>query len=137
MKAINDRLQSKETKGRPALDGWIEKNGRFEIAMSSAVYGRFSRKTRLRAVAEKDGKLTVIRGFVPNGLSREGLAIVFVALVAFGIVLIAQGNAFFAIILAVLGVFLSVPLVGDYQNHDVLLGELEKTLKAKPTPPKV
>lgn len=136
MKALNDRIQANGTKTRPELDGWVEKSGRFSLALETPVFGRFRRKTRLRATAERENGLTVIRGFVPNGTSRAGLAIILVALLAVAVFMFARGEAIIAIAILFAGGGVSIPLIGDYHNHDVLLAELEKTLKAKYTPPK-
>lgn len=136
MKALQERLQAKATKSRPALDGWVNKSGKFSISMSSTVWGRFTRKTRLRAEASRESGITVIRGFVPNGASRETLFIIGGAVGALAVLMFARGNLVYAILAVIAGGALIVPLRGDYRNHDVLLYELEKTLKAKPTPPK-
>ncbi len=136
MRALNERMQAKPTSSRPEIDGWVEKSGRFSLAMTSPVLGKFRRRTRLRATAERENGTTIIRGFVPNGVSQRGLHVIFGVLELIAASLISRGNTVMAAFLVVVGVGLCVPLIGDYRNHDILLYELEKTLKAKPTPPK-
>ena len=136
MKALHERLQASETKSRPELNGWIEKSGSFSLELSRPVFGKFQRTTRLRGTTERESGMTVIRGFVPNGLSREWLIIIGVMIVFTSLYMFAQGNLLFALLIAFGGGGVTVPLWGDYRNHDVLLYELEKTLKAKPAPGK-
>jgi hypothetical protein len=134
MKALTERMQQSETKSRPAIDGWVEKGGRFSISVSQPVIGKVGRRTKLRATASRESGTTVIRGFVPNGIDRGPLILVgvFVALLA-GYMFV-QGQLLYAIIIAVAGGGTMIPLWGDHQNHDRLLYELERTLKAKPAP---
>ncbi len=135
MKALHERIQATETKTRPALEGWIEKNGSFSIAMSRRVVGNFKRTTRLRGSAERDKGVTVIRGFVPEGVSRNWLMVIGGAVALLAIFMVTQGQLLPAIVIAVVGALIVASLWGDYRNHDILLYELEKTLKAKPAPP--
>lgn len=136
MKALHERLQANATKTRPELDGWIEKSGRFSISMSTQVLGKLSRRTRLRGTAEREKGVTVIRGFVPNGMSGRWLAVIggCVALLAGYFLLV--GELVLSILVFLFGMAMLIPLWGDHRNHDVLLYELEKTLKAKPAPRK-
>lgn len=133
MKDLHERLQAKS---RYNLDGWFEKNGRFSISVTTNVIGRFPRQTRLTATAAKEDGITVIRGFVPHGLPRERVLLVLGTVFALAVYMFLQGQVIIALGVLVGGGFLGVPLWGDYRNHDVLLAELEKTLKARPNPPK-
>ncbi len=135
MKALHERIQATETKSRPALEGWIEKNGSFSIALSRRVIGKFRRTTRLRGSAERDKGVTIIRGFVPNGVSRNWLLIIGAAVAALTIFMVTQGQLLSGIVIVIAGLLIIASLWGDYRNHDILLYELEKTLKAKPAPP--
>jgi hypothetical protein len=136
MKAINERLHAPGTKSRPQIDGWVEKNGKFAMAVTTQVYGRFSRKTYLRGQAERDSGTTVIRGNVPGGLSRNRQIAVFVMLAVVAVILFSQGNAILAIIAILSTAALSIPFQGDFNNSEILLTELQRALQAKFTAPK-
>ena len=135
--AINERLQTKGTKTRPELDGWIEKGGKFSLAVTSKVARRFSRTTRLSGKAEKEGTSTVIRGHVSGGVSPQGLRMLFAGLVIVVVLLFISGNQMIGFLTVIAGGFAYVPLWGDYVNSEILLIEVERTLKASPTRPKV
>jgi hypothetical protein len=137
MSAINERLHAPPSKSRPQLDGWVEKNGRFAISTSSKLRWRFSRRTHLYGKAERQSGVTVIEGNVPGGVSHEGQAVIFGALLLVGLLIFfIQGNALFAIVAVMVGMALFIPLRGDYHNSEILLSELQKTLNARLTPPK-
>lgn len=136
MTAINERMQVKATSTRPALDGWVEKGGAFALSLTSPVIGKFTRRTTLKAQAERESGITIIRGSVPGGAPREGQAIVFIALVLVALIIISSGNILVGLLLLPVAAYLYIPLHGDYRNSDVLLDEVQKTLKAKLTPPK-
>lgn len=136
MKAINDRLHAAGTRSRPQLDGWVEKNGRFAMAVTSQLRWRFSRKTYLHGRAYREGGITLIEGSVPGGASRESQAVIFGALLLVAALVFFQGYALFALVTVVAGAALFIPLRGDYQNSEILLSELQKTLNARLTPPK-
>lgn len=136
MTAINERMHVKATSTRPALDGWVEKGGAFSLSLTAPVIGGLTRRTALKAQAERESGITIIRGTVPSGVPREGQAVIFVALMFVALTIIAGGNLLFGLLLIPAAAFLYVPLHGDYLNSEVLLDEVQKTLKAKPTPPK-
>lgn len=136
MRAINERLHVAGTKSRPQLDGWVEKSGRFAIAVTTTVHGRFRRKTTLQGQAERDGSVTVIRGNVPDGLPRNQQLWVIGIMILVGLLALTQGNAIFAIIAVMVGGAITIPLQGDFDNSEYLLTELQRALKAKFTPPK-
>ena len=136
MSAINERLHVPPSKSRPQLDGWVEKSGRFAIGVRSELQLRLSRKTYLQGKAERQGSVTVVEGNVPGGVSREGQLVIFVAMLLVGLLLYTQGYAMFALVVVAVGAALYVPLRGDYQNSEILLAELQKTLNARLTPPK-
>lgn len=135
MRAINDRLQTAGTKSRK-FDGWVEKSGRFTFSVTTPVHGRFKRKTVMRGQAEREGGITVVRGDVPGGLSRNRQMIVFAAMIMIALLLLGQGNALVAIAVLICTAALSIPLQGDFDNSELLLTELQRTLKARFTPPK-
>lgn len=134
--AINARMQVKESAARVGLDGWVEKNGAFALSVSSKVIGRFHRRTVLRGKIERESGMTVVRGDVPNGVDKQGQMIIFVALALVAVLIITSGNVAPALIILPLGAYLYIPMTGDRVNSAVLLSELQKTLKARHTPPK-
>ena len=137
MRAINERLHAPGTKARPQLDGWVEKNGRFAIGVTTTVHGRFPRKTFLHGQAEREGGVTIIRGSVPGGLPRDKQLLIYGSLIALAVLfLVYVGNAIVAIFAIASGAALSIPLQGDFDNSEYLLTELRKALKARLTPPK-
>lgn len=136
MSAINARLHTPGTKGRPQLDGWVEKSGRFAMTVTTQVRWRLRRRTTLSGRAERRDGITVVEGTVPGGASREGQAVVFGALALVAVLSMINGNAILAIVALVAGAGFFIPLQGDYANSEILLSELQKTLKAQLTPPR-
>ncbi len=134
--SINARMHVKGTGSRPTLDGWVEKSGAFSISMSAPVIGKFSRRTVLKAKVERESGVTIIRGSVPNGVSREEQAIIFAALALVVVLMMSQGNALLGFVLIPFAAYLYIPLHGDHLNSAVLIDEVQKTLKAKAKPPK-
>ena len=136
MTALNARMQAKPSASRPALDGWVEKSGGFSLSTSCRVARYFTRRTHLRAAAIREEGLTVIRGYVPDGASREGQAVIFGALLLVCLALVGSGNSLPAVIVVLAAAALYIPLTGDHANSAILLSEVQKTLGAKATPPK-
>jgi hypothetical protein len=134
--AINERMHLKESSTRPALDGWVEKNGAFSLSLSAPVMGRFARRTALRAKVERENGVTVVQGSVPGGVSRNGQIVIFIALALVALTIIGGGNLIIGLLLIGLAAILYIPMQGDYLNSSALLDEVQKTLKAKPSPPK-
>lgn len=137
MRAVNERLQQKGTASRPGLEGWVEKNGSFALAVSSKVARRFARTTRLQGKAERLGGMTVVKVSVADGVAPRQRLIIFGALALVGIFLAAAGNLLPGLGIVAAGALLNIPLAGDYQNSQILLNEVQKTLKARETPPVV
>lgn len=135
MSALTDRLEAKPTKTRPALDGTIEKGGKFKISVRQPVANNFHRTTRLRGIAKRENGVTVIRGYVPNGVARNRIGVIIGSTALVGVFFMINGSLVPGIIATVLGAALYVPLVGDYNNREILLKELQKATKAKQTPP--
>lgn len=134
---LTERMEQRGTKARPEIDGWIEKGGRFSLSTTSQVIAKFSRTTRLRASATREGNYTIIRGYVSTGIPRERILLVMGALLLVAIILYLNGNGMLGIAAGILSVMMYVPLVGDYNNREYLLKELKKTLQAKETPPEI
>lgn len=134
--AINERLQAPASGSRPGLDGWIEKRGSFALAIDSPVLGRFVRQTRLEALVEREGDTTIIRGQVPGGASPNQQRLLIGGVIALCAFMMLQGEALVAMLAAVMGGILYIPLRGDYDNSEKLLIEVERTLKASPKVPK-
>ncbi|MEP7292821.1 MAG: hypothetical protein ABI835_13645, partial [Chloroflexota bacterium] len=80
--------------------------------------------------------ITVIEGSVPSGASREGQAVIFVALALVALAMMLGGSVLFGLLLIPFAAYLYIPLHGDYLNSSLLIDEVEKTLKAKAKPPK-
>ncbi len=136
MSAVTERLAAKGTASRPEMDGWVEKGGRFSMAVTTQIAKRFPRKTRLTATVERERGVTIIRGSVPDGVSREGQAIIFGAFLAIGLILLSGGDALLALLAVALGAALYIPLQGDAVNSAILLKEVRSILSAKEKPPK-
>lgn len=135
-RAINDRLQAKPTKTRHAVDGWVEKSGRFSMAVTLPVFARIKRTTRLMGVMKRESGQTVIRGYVPDGVEPQWQRIIgiIIVLVVGGILI--NGQLVLALAILAGSVLAFVPMAGDWKNSDLLLIELEKTCKASPKPRK-
>jgi hypothetical protein len=132
MTALNGRMQAKSSR----LDGWVEKNGRFSLSTASTVARRFTRRTHLRATATRDEGYTVIRGYVPDGVSQQGQWVIYGALLLIGLIMFASGQLLPALIAVFATGALYIPLTGDHINSGLLMGEMQRTLGAKATPPK-
>lgn len=136
LRALTERLQAKPTRSRPELDGWIDKSGAFSLAVTSKVARFFPRTTRLSGTVERESGLTVIRGYVADGVNPYWLRVLYGVLLLATLGLVATDQSLLALVAFGGGLVAYVPLRGDYVNSDVLLIELEKTLKAAPTPPR-
>lgn len=135
MSALNERLQQKGSSSRPGLEGWVEKSGRFALGVSTRVIGRFPRTTRLQGKAERLGGVTVIKGAVADGVEPRDRVIITAALALVGGFIIVSGNLLPGLLVIGAGLALNIPLAGDHQNSQILLHEVQRTLKAKETPP--
>ena len=131
MLSLNERIHSSSK-----LEGWTEKSGGFSLAASSAVAKRFNRTTRLQAKAERQGSVTIINGYVSDGVGPRERVVIMGALILVGALLILAAKTLIPGVIA-LGVapVLYIPLTGDYTNSRVLLSEVQRTLKAKDSPP--
>jgi hypothetical protein len=136
LRDLNERLQAKGTKTNPELGGWIDKKGAFALTVTSKVFRRFSRKTRLTGQINRDSGTTVIRGYVSDGVSPEWMRIMAIGLLIISGALAFSGQYMVALMVIGLGLVAYIPLRGDYLNSDTLLIAVEKTLKATPKPPK-
>lgn len=133
MIALNERLQAKSS--RSSLDGWVEKSGNFALSTTSKVFGRFPRTTRLQGKVSRENGLTTIKGSVSEGVTPRDLAIILAALVLLGVFIILRGNLLPGLIVIIAGAALTIPLTGDHHNSQLLIGEVQRTLKARETPP--
>lgn len=132
-KAMNARLGAK-IKGSE-LEGWFHTDGTFSIGIASAVAGRFTRKTFLVGKIERNGGVTVINGRVADGVPREGQVVIFAAFGLLALALVLGGQALPALLLVPLALALYIPMRGDYYNSAILIGEVQRTFKAKSTTP--
>ena len=137
MSALNERLQQKGTSSRPGLEGWVEKNGNFSIAVTTKVARRFPRTTRLQGKAERLGGVTIVKGSVADGAAARERIIIVAALAIIGAFIMTTGNLLPGVVVVGAGLLLNIPLAGDHQNSEYLTGETQRTLKAKTTPPVV
>ena len=136
MTAINERLHLKGTSTRPGMDGWIDKSGAFAISVSTPVIGKLHRTTHLQAKVTRENGVTVIKGDVPGGASPRGQWLVFAALALVALFLVGSGSPLLGLVLVPFAALLYIPMKGDYANSEVLIGEVQKVLKARITPPK-
>jgi hypothetical protein len=136
MSEINERMQAKGTKSRPELHGSIEKGGHFALAVTSRVFRAFKRTTKLTATASRDGGATVITGSVPDGVTPPWQRITLVLLLAVGGLIVLSGQPMLALVVLLMGGLAFIPMIGDYNNSETLLIEVEKILKASPRPPR-
>ena len=137
MRTLQERMEVKATKTRPAINGWAErKTGKFSITVTLPVFWRIKRTTRLNGEAKRERGVTVIDGYVSDGVSPHWQRILFGVLFIVCVLLIVTGQALLAVLSLVVGVAAFVPMIGDYKNSDVLLIEVERHLKASPNPPK-
>jgi hypothetical protein len=134
--ALNERIQAKPTKTRHELDGHIEKGGYFSLAVTLPVFLRLKRTTRMRGRIQRESGQTIIRGYVPDGVSPQWRRIIGVVLAILGLIILFSGQLIMAVVVVIGGVLAYVPMAGDWRNADVLLIEVEKTCKASPRPPK-
>jgi hypothetical protein len=131
MLALNERLQARGAR----LEGWVEKNGRFSLAVSTTVMRRFKRTTRLSGVVERADGLTVIEGAVSDGADPRNRRFIYGALIVIGIVLVATKAFLPGLLLLASPLLLNIPLQGDYENSKTLTGEVQRTLKARSSLP--
>lgn len=131
LSALNARMQAKS-----GMDGWVEKKGAFAIAITSPVIGKFQRRTTLHGNLEKRDNYTVVHVNVSGGADRRGIIMMVGAVILISLGLIGSGNVMLALPLLPIAAYLYIPMRGDHENSEVLIGDLQRTLKAKNTPPK-
>ncbi len=131
MLALNERLHQKSGK----FNGWVEKNGRFSLSVTTTVLRRFSRTTQLSAKVEKENGVTVVRGFVSDGADPRNRYLIYAILLGVGAVLAVAGFLLPGLLAIAAILPLNIPLEGDYINSQTLTGEVQRTLKAKATLP--
>jgi hypothetical protein len=133
--AIIERMEQAPTKTRPELNGHIEKDGKFTLLVTSQVANSFNRTTRLYGTAEQTGKVTVIEGYVSAGVPYDRIWIVIAAVVFVGLIMFSNGNSLLGLATVFMGFALYIPLVGDYNNSEILLKELKRVTKGKDKAP--
>jgi hypothetical protein len=132
--ALNERLGSRG--GSRGVQGWAEKNGRFAISMTTTVAGRFSRTTQLSGKITRENGVTVCDVAVASGVAPRGRIAVFGLMGAVAVLLILAGSPLMAAAVVPLAALLYIPMKGDYENSAALLADVQRTLKARTTPPK-
>lgn len=134
--ALNERLSGRG--GKYNLDGWTDKEGKFALSLESPVFPpplpKVVRRTELRAILEKHSGQTVIRGIVPDGVTAVGRAWIYTIIIILWLFMILVNQLVLALILIPLGIALYIPMKGDCVNSELLLAEIQRTLKAKYTP---
>lgn len=135
MTALIERMNARPTSTRPDLDGWVDKSGRFSLRVSMPVLAGIHRRTTLRGRMMREGSRTVIEGQVSSGVPPQNIPLVYAALIAIIILILGNGGSMFALLLIPAGLLLYIPMRGDYDNSRLLMGELQKTLKARPPDP--
>jgi hypothetical protein len=131
---LTARIGERGTRTRPAIQGLVEKGGTFYLMTQSVLLG-IKRTTRLRATMERVRDVTIIRGYVSEGMRPERVYTVIAALAAIGVLLTLQGQVVLGLIVFGLSVIAYVPLVGDYRNSQYMLKELKRLSAAKDRPP--
>lgn len=134
MAAITERLHARSSKG--AIDGWADKDGRFSMSLTAPVVGRLTRHTVLTGRIEREGGITVIRGSVPSGVAPSERRIAYALLAVGAAFSIASGNILFTALLIPASALLYLSMHGDYENHQQLVGDVKRILKATEKPPK-
>lgn len=132
--AVNERLHARGT--RNTLDGWTEKNGTFALSVTTPVRGKFSRTSHLSGKLTRESGVTVCVVETPSGVNPRGRILVFVLLGIVAVLLTIAGSPLLAAAIVPLSALLYLPMKGDFENSAVLLAEVQRTLKAKTSPPK-
>jgi hypothetical protein len=131
---LNARFEEKETKSRPAVGGYVEKGGNFMLTTSGRVLF-LNRVTRLKGTLTKEKDLTLIQGYVSDGVPTEKVGIIMLALGFVALTMLLKGQAIFAILVGAIAVGAYITLIGDYTNSTYLLKELKRMTGAKDKPP--
>jgi hypothetical protein len=131
---LTARMAEKGTRSRPAIQGVVEKTGAIYWSTQTVLLG-ITRTTRLRATLEKAKDVTIIRGYVSEGVRPEKVYVVMGALAAIGLLLALQGQVVLGLIVFGVSVVAYVPLVGDFRNSRYMLKELKRLTNAKDKPP--
>ena len=135
MTALIERMEQAPTKTRHELNGHIEKDGKFTLLLTSQVANSFNRTTRLYGTAQREGEMTIIEGYVSAGVPRSRIGIVIAAVVFVGLIMFTNGNSLLGLATIFMGFALYIPLVGDYNNSEILLKELKRITKGKDKSP--
>ncbi len=77
-----------------------------------------------------------MNGTVAGGVNSHGRMIIIGALVVVAMALTLSGSPVLGAVFIPASFWIYVPLKGDYHNSAVLIGEIQKALKARSTPPK-
>ncbi len=134
--ALVERIEAKPTKTRVDLDGRVEKGGYFSLAVTLPTVVRLKRTTRMKGRIFRESGQTVIRGYVPDGVSPQWQRILAGILGLLATLVLLNGELVLALIVLAGGVLAYVPMAGDWKNSDILLIEIEKACKASPRPKK-
>jgi hypothetical protein len=133
MSAMTERLN---TRGSKNLEGWVEKNGNFEISIATPLIGKLNRRTHLHGKVERQSGLTTVTLNVASGTDLSGQIIIFIVVAIISVILLASGALVPALAIIFAGIALYIPLAGDNKNSPMLVSEVQRTLKATSKPPK-
>jgi hypothetical protein len=132
IKALNERVQ-----GGGKFQGQVDKaKSQFSLTTSTKVLKRFARSTRLSATITREEGVTVIQGYVSEGMELGRWLLIFAVIMAAAVIFYVAGNAILGIMAALFGLWSYIPLTGDSDNSDTLLREVRRLLDAKETKPK-
>jgi hypothetical protein len=132
VQALNERLQSGSK-----LQGRTEKGSpHFSLTASTKVFGNRSRSTRLQGTLVREEGVTVIKGYVSEGMERGRWLLVLLGAFILAFIFYIAGNVMLTIMTVLLGLWSYIPLTGDSENSDFLIRELKRTLQAKDSKPK-
>lgn len=133
-KMLTERIQAKSKNG---LRGHVnQKIHEFTLQIGCQVLFVFHRSTQLTGKISRAGGYTIIDGFVPDGISPYWTSIsgTVLGIICVGFLIVGENGL--ALLSIVAGLAAYVMLRGDYRNSEALLIEIERTLKASPTPSK-
>lgn len=133
--ALKERFDHKSG-GRAPISGWVERDGKFSMSVTTEVIAGFKRSTTLEGKLVKGDGVTTVRADVPDGATAREIAGIYALVGVIAVGLFASGNALIVVAALPLMIYAYVPMRGDHHNSALLLSDLQRVLKAKAKPPK-
>lgn len=127
---LTERTSDKEAKIRPPIQAWFGEDGTFSLVYASKVL-IMTRKTRLQGELVRDNAVTIVRGYVSEGVPPQQIGFIVGALGLVSLAMLINGQAVFSILVVLVSLVAYMVLVGDYHNSTYLLKELKRVLSAK------